>query len=356
MTIQGNPEPKPATPVDRREAEIIQDGGTARLHLTMATADYDHIRDLVHGVVRADGIALTPFVLEVEEIFHRFIKHLEWDVSEVSFAKYASLTAQGAAPMVAIPVFPSRVFRHSSLYVRSDRGIADPKDLEGRTIGIPEWAQTAGIYARGLLAEYYGVDLRKIRWVQAGVNQPGRAEKVELKLPAGIRYETRPDASLSELLVTGEIDAVMSARVPSAFAQGKANIDRLFPDYRNEEMRYFEQTGIYPIMHTIAIRRAVFERHPWVAMNLFKAFEEAKRRSAARVADVTAARIPLPWSAALAAEFAEKFGPDLFPYGIEANRPTLDAFCRFAHDQGVTPRRLSPEDLFPREVRSAAKV
>jgi 4,5-dihydroxyphthalate decarboxylase len=359
MTAQQKP--KAAVPVDRREAEIIQDGGTARLHLTMATADYDHIRDLVHGVVRADGIALNAFVLEVEEIFHRFIKHLEWDVSEVSFAKYTAMTAQGSganapAPMVAIPVFPSRVFRHSSLYVRTDRGIAAPKDLEGRTVGIPEWAQTAGIYARGLLAEYYGVDLRKIRWVQAGVNQPGRAEKVELKLPAGIRYEARAEQSLSELLRSGEIDAAMTARVPACFVEGAANIARLFPDYRAEEMRYFEQTGIYPIMHAIAIRRAVFERHPWVAMNLFKAFEEAKQRSAARVADVTAARIPLPWAAALAAEFAQKFGPDLFPYGVEANRPTLEAFCRFAHAQGITERKLTPDDLFPREVRTTARV
>jgi 4,5-dihydroxyphthalate decarboxylase len=354
MTIQEKPEPK--SPADRREAEIIQDGGLARLHLTMATADYDHIRDLVHGVVRADGIALTPFVLEVEEIFHRFIKHLEWDVSEISFAKYTSLTAQGSAPMVAIPVFPSRVFRHSSIYIRADRGIATAKDLENRTIGIPEWAQTAGIYARGMLAEYYGVDLRTIRWVQAGVNEPGRAEKVELNLPDGIRYETRPDSSLSELLAKGEIDAAVSARVPRAFADRAGGVARLFPNYRSDEMRYYEKTGIFPIMHAIAIRRAVFERHPWVAMNLFKAFEAAKRRSAARVADITAARIPLPWSAALAAEFAQAFGPDLFPYGVEANRPTLEAFCRFAHEQGITGRRMSPDDLFPREVRTSAKV
>jgi 4,5-dihydroxyphthalate decarboxylase len=343
-------------PADRREAEILQDGGLARLHLTMAVADYDHVRDLVHGVVRADGIAVTAFVLEVEEIFHRFIKHLEWDVSEISFAKYTSLTAQGSAPMVAIPVFPSRVFRHSSIYIRTDRGIATPKDIEGRTVGIPEWAQTAGIYARGLLAEYYGVDLRAIRWVQAGVNDPGRAEKVELKLPAGIRYEARPDKSLSELLATGEIDAAVTARVPRSFAEGAPGVARLFPDYRGEEMRYYRETGIFPIMHAIAIRRAVFERHPWVAMNLLKAFEAAKRRSAARVADVTAARIPLPWSAALTAEFVQDFGADLFPYGVEANRPTLEAFCRFAHDQGITARRMSPDDLFPREVRTTAKT
>jgi len=356
MTVQERPEPKPAANADRRDAEIVTDGGSARLHLTMATADYDHIRDLVHGLVRADGIALTALVLQVEEIFHRFIKNLEWDVSEISFAKYTAMRSQGAAPMVAIPVFPSRVFRHSSLYIRTDRGITAAKDLEGRSVGIPEWAQTAGIYARGMLAEYYGVDLARIRWVQAGVNQPGRAEKVELKLPAGIRYEARADSSLSELLAKGEIDAAMSARVPASFAEGRPGIARLFPDYRGEEMRYYRATGIFPIMHAIAIRRTLFERHPWIAMNLFKAFEEAKRRSAERIADITAARIPLPWSSALAAEFAEVFGPDLFPYGIDANRPTLEAFCRFAHDQGITERRMSPDDLFPREVRTTAKV
>jgi 4,5-dihydroxyphthalate decarboxylase len=356
LNIQHTPEHTKAPSSDRREPQIVQDGGTARLHLTMATADYDHVRDLVHGVVRPDGIVLTPLVMQVEEIFHRFIKNLEWDVSEISFAKYTTLTAQGAAAMVAIPVFPSRVFRHSSIYVRADRGIAVPKDLENRTIGIPEWAQTAGIYARGMLAEFYGVDLGKIRWVQAGVNQPGRAEKVEFKLPAGIRYESRGDKSLTELLTTGEIDAVMSARMPDAFAERPDEIVRLFANYRDEEMRYFRETRVFPIMHAIAIRRAVFERHPWVAMNLFKAFEEAKNRSAARVADITVARVPLPWSSSLAGEFAATFGSDLFPYGIEANRPTLEAFCRFAHQQGITQRQMTPDELFPREVRVTAKV
>src|SRR5262245_36935340 len=218
LTIQKKPEQASAA-IDRRDVDLVYDGATARLHLTMAVADYDHIRDLVHGVVKADGIALTGLVLEVEEIFHRFIKHLEWDVSEISFAKYTAMTAQGGAPMVAIPVFPSRVFRHSSIYIRTDRGIGTPKDLENRTVGVPEWAQTAGIYARGLLAEYYGVDLTKIRWIQAAVNQPGRAEKVELNLPGGIRYEARPDASLSELLAKGEIDAAITARVPTVFAR-----------------------------------------------------------------------------------------------------------------------------------------
>ena len=171
-----------------REPEIIESGGTARLHLTLATTDYDHVRDLVNGVVRADGIVLTGFVLPVEEIFFRFIKNQEWDISEMSFGKFIGFASQGNSPFIGIPVFPSRVFRHSAFYVRADRGIRTPKDLEGKTVGIPEWAQTAGIYARGFLSETAGVDLTKIKWVQAGMNEAGREEKVEFTLPKGIDY------------------------------------------------------------------------------------------------------------------------------------------------------------------------
>src|SRR5947208_8314598 len=176
----------------------VEANGIASVHLTLAVVDYEHVREIAQGLVRADGITLTPLIFpSIEEITFRFTNNLEWDVSELSFAKYISLTSQGAAPMVAIPVFPSRVHRHSAIYVHRDRGIRTAKDLEGRAVGIPEWAQTAGIYVRGFLAEDYGVDLSKVHWLQAGVDQPGRAEKVELKLPAGIRYQGRPQTSLS---------------------------------------------------------------------------------------------------------------------------------------------------------------
>jgi 4,5-dihydroxyphthalate decarboxylase len=339
-----------------REPEIIESGGTARVHLTLATTDYDHVRDLVNGVVRPEGTVLTAFVLPVEEIFYRFIKNREWDVSEMSFGKFIGYASQGNSPFVGIPVFPSRVFRHSAFYVRSDRGISTPKDLEGKRVGIPEWAQTAGIYARGYLSETAGVDLRKIHWVQAGMNQAGREEKVEFKLPAGIQYEQRRDTSISDMLLSGEVDAAISARVPDAFGKGAGKIARLYPNYRVEEMRYHADTGIYPIMHVMAMRRAVFERYPWVAMNLFKTFDEAKRRSLERIQDLTASRIPVPWAAAIASEWGEKFGDDPFPYGLEENRKTLDAFCRFAHAQGVTEKRLTPDELFPKEVRSSVRV
>ena len=339
-----------------REPEIIESGGTARLHLTLATTDYDHVRDLMNGVVRAEGIVLTGFVLPVEEIFFRFIKNREWDVSEMSFGKFIAYNALGNSPFVGIPVFPSRVFRHSAFYVRADRGIASPKDLEGKTVGIPEWAQTAGIYARGFLAETAGVDLRKIKWVQAGMNDAGREEKVEFTLPKGIQYSQRRDSSLSAMLLSGEIDAAISARVPDAFANGGGRIARLYPDYRADEKLYYDVTGIFPIMHVIAMRRAVFERYPWAAMNLLKAFEQAKERSLERIGDLTASRIPVPWSASIVDDTSKSFGADPFPYGLEANRKTLDAFCRFAQDQGVTAKRLTPDDLFPKEVRASVRV
>jgi 4,5-dihydroxyphthalate decarboxylase len=339
-----------------REPAIIDSGGTARLHLTLATTDYDHVRDLINGAVTAEGIVLTAFTLPVEEIFFRFIKNQEWDVSEMSFGKFIGYAAQGNSPFVGIPVFPSRVFRHSAFYVRADRGIRSPKDLEGKTVGIPEWAQTAGMYARGFLAETAGVDLTKIKWVQAGMNEAGREEKVEFKLPPGMQYSQRRDTSISAMLLSGEVDAAISARVPDAFAKGGGKIVRLYPDYRADEMRYYEATGIFPIMHVIAMRRAVFERCPWVAMNLLKAFEQAKERSLERMNDLTASRIPVPWAASIAGEWGKAFGADPFPYGLEANRKTLEAFCRFAHSQGVTATKLAPDELFPKEVRASVRV
>jgi 4,5-dihydroxyphthalate decarboxylase len=355
-TLQGADRPARTAP-QPRSPQVIVSAGTASLNLTLAVCDYEHVRDLTGGVVRADGITLTPLVFpSIEEITFRFTRNLEWDVSELSFGKYTSLASQNKAAMVAIPVFPSRVHRHSAIYVRADRGIRVPKDLAGRTIGVPEWAQTAGVYVRGFLAEHYGVDLSSINWLQAGVDEPGRDEKVELKLPHGIRYQSRPDTSLSAMLASGEIDAAITARAPIAFAQSPGKVVRLFPNYRAEEERLFRVTGVFPIMHVITIRRTVFEQYPWIAMNLFKAFEEAKRRSLNRLRDFTCARVPLPWAAAIADELVAAYGPDPYPYGVEPSRRTLEAFCRYAHAQGVTHRLMTAEDLFPAEVLATAKV
>src|SRR3954447_23429133 len=281
-------------------------------------------------------------MLQIEEIFFRQFNYFDFDVSEVSMAKYCSLVSQGNSPLVAIPVFPSRVPRHSSVYVHAKGPVKKPEDLAGKRIGIPEWAQTASVYSRGFIQHQYGVDLTSIQWVQAGVDQPGRMEKVKLKLPPGIKYESRPDKSLSGMLISGEIDAALSAHPPVCFDQGHPNVARLFPDYLDIEMKYVKETGIYPIMHTIALKREIVERNPWVAANPFKAFHEARRRSVERALNNTSSTLPLPWGYEFARRMQDIVGNDLMPYGVEANRTTLDAFLQYAHEQGVCHRRLQP--------------
>jgi 4,5-dihydroxyphthalate decarboxylase len=310
-----------------------------KVPLSLAISPYDHARDL-----RAQGIDLTLLELPIEEIFYRFTRFREWDASEMSFGKVVSLLSQPAPDIVAIPVFPSRVFRHSAIYTK----LAKPKDLEGKRVGIPEWAQTAGIYVRGLLQHEYGVDLSRIEWIQAGVRQPGRVEKVELKLPPGIRITPAPDKTLAGMLASGEIDAAISARDPGA--------PRLFPDYLPLEFEYYRKTRIFPIMHVIVLRREVYERDRWVAMNLFKAFEEAKRVSQARITEIGLSHIPMPWLAEHARRWREAAGEDFWPYGIEGNRPTLEAFLQYAHEQGVAARRLKVEELFAPETLERAKI
>lgn len=326
------------------------------LNLSIAVGDYDHIRDLTSGRIKAEGIALSASHLPVEEMFFRFTKFQEWDMAEMSFAKSISILSQPDPWIALIPVFPSRAFRHSSMYVRADRAIRTPADLAGKRIGVPEWAQTAAIYSRGMLASEYGIDLKGIDWVQAGVNDPGRREKVSLQLPPGLRCTPRPDRSLSDLLEHGDLDAVLSARAPRAFLEHPDRICRLFPNYREVEHAYWQKTGVFPIMHVIAIRRDTYERNRWIAGNLLRAFEEAKQRSLARMADITASSVPLPWVADYAAQSREIMGADFWPYGIEANRVTLETFCRYAWEQGITARPMSPEDLFVPEVLQSVKV
>lgn len=320
------------------------------IHLTMATWDYDHIRDIASGAVKPKGIRITHLEMEVEEIFYRFAKSFEWDVSELSFAKYCSILSQDAPPITGIPVFVSRVFRHSAFYVKRGSGVAKPEDLRGGRVGIPEWSQTATVYARGWLHHQVGVKLDEGEWVQAGVDAPGRVEMATLKLPEGVKYTQVPDRSLSEMLGDGTIDCMISAHPPQAFEAGE--IARLIPDYRDAEERYFEETGIFPIMHTIAIRRDAYEKHPWIARNLMTAFEEARDRSVARIASVTASRIPVPWGYENAGRVGRKVFGDagLWPYGIEANRTTIEAFLQYCHEQGVCHCRLAPEDLYAPEA------
>jgi 4,5-dihydroxyphthalate decarboxylase len=324
------------------------------LPLTLAIGDYDHVRDLALGVVRPEGIDLNVLNLPVEEIFFRFTKHREWDVSEMSFAKVVSLLSQDDRSIVPLPVFVSRVFRLSSIYVRAEGPVQAPADLRGERIGVPEWAQTAAIYSRGYIVHELGIPLASIEWVQAGVHESGRIEKVALKLPPAVRLQREPDKTLNGMLLAGELDAVLSARPPPAFAEGR--VARLYPEYRDAEEAWFRKTGIFPIMHVVALRRDVFDRDPWVAMNLVKAFEAAKRRSLARLGDITASHAPLAWLGDYVARLRELFGDDPFPYGVEPNRRTLDAFLQYAFEQGVCHRLLEAETLFPEQVRTQFRI
>ena len=329
------------------------------LPLTLALGPYDHTRDVTDGSVPVEGVQLRTLDLPIEEIFYRFTLHREWDVSEMSMGKYIALRSQDDTSVMALPVFISRAFRHSMFYVREGSSITRPEDLQGKRIGIPEWAQTAGIYGRGYLSDYVGLKLKDIQWIQAGVNEPGRKEKVKLKLPDGLQVHNVADGSLNEMLLKGELDAVMSARPPVGLGHG---ITRLMPEHQELEEQYFKDTSVYPIMHGLVLKGAVLEAHPWTGMSFYKAFSEAKNRSIERLSDVTASHAPVAWMAEYTARMRGLFGEDFFPYGISAgrggdiNRATLAAFLKFGFEQGVCHRLLDVEELFPRQVLASYKV
>jgi len=335
---------------------MTRPGSRRNVHLTLAIGDYDHVRDLVSGAVEVQGIDLTCMRFSVEETFFRFARHREWDVSEFSLAKYCSIRASGDDSLAAIPVFPSRAFRHSAIFVSAGGPVDDPAALAGGRVGIPEWTQTATVYARGALERAYGLDLKTIEWFQGGTNEPGRIEGIKLTPPEGFSLTAIQDRSLNDMLVAGELDALIAAHAPIDFERRTGRVVRLFSDYRAVEESYHRDTGIFPIMHVVAIRREVLDEHPWAAMNLYTAFREAKRRSLERANDANAPKYPIPWSPANAERAGEIFGRDFWPYGIEPNRVTLDAFLAFAHEQGVCATRLTPDDLFVPQVNEEFRV
>ena len=321
------------------------------IRLTLAINDSDQVRDLVTGRIPVDGLRLTCLLLPVEEIFFRFTKFREWDVSEMSLGKYCSLRGRGDDSLVGIPVFPSRSFRHSGIFIRKDGPVDDPGALRGKRIGIPEWTVTATVYQRALLDHEYGVDPGSVDWVQGGINEPGRVETLPVGIPAGVRIRPERDRSLNQMLLDGDLDAVCVPHPPAGFADRSGRIVQLFSDSPAIEQRYFERTGIFPIMHLAVLRADVHERYPWAAASLLKAFTLAKDNSLARLADATAPHFPLPWGPERARAAEATFGPDLWPYGIARNRTTLDAFLQYAREQGLTRRRLEVDDLFPPSVR-----
>jgi 4,5-dihydroxyphthalate decarboxylase len=328
----------------------------SKLPLTIAVSRYDHVNDVLTGAVPVEGIDLNPLDLPLHDIFFRFIHFKDFDIAELSMAKYVSMISQGDDSLVALPVFPSRVPRHSAIYVRRDGPVKTPADLKGRRVGVPEWAQTAGVYARGLLMHEFGIDLASIEWFQAGEDQAGRREKVELKLPRGVEVRPVPDKSLGEMLVTGELDAILAAQPPRPYLDRHPNIARMFEEFLELEYRYIEKIGIIPIMHTVAVRKEVLDRHLWVAVNLFNALEKAKRRSVERALYGGMTYFPILWCFEYARRSRSLFGDDYWPYGVDGNRRTLEAFLQYAHEQGVCHRLLRVEELFPPQVLRSYRV
>ncbi len=326
------------------------------IHLTVALSDYDHFRDFTSGKVRAEGIDITHIDLPVEEIFSRFTRLREWHVSEMSMARYVSLISQGETGITGIPVFPSRFFRQHAIYVATDRPIERPQDLAGRKVGIPEWVQTALVWVRAYLVHQAGVPLTAIDWYQSGVNVAGHVDEVKAVMPKGIRYTLANSRSLTDQLLAGDIDAIISARPPRLFEDGDRRIRRMFTDFRPVEEAYWRETGIFPMMHTIALRQDMVAQYPWIGPNLFRAFEEAKKRSITRALDGNICRFPIPWTFDYAEKSRRMFGEDFWPYGLEPNRKALEAFVQYCYEQGVAHRKLAIEELYPESVRSLFEI
>ncbi len=324
--------------------------------LSVATTDYDHFRDFRTGLVRAEGIDATWSMLGHHEIFSRFTFNREWDVAELSFAKFSAQVTRADSDIIGLPVYASRLFRFASFYVNRTKGIKTAKDLRGKRIGVPEWAHTAAVYMRGWLMHEGGVPLQDVEWVQAGTNEAGRIEKVELTLPKGVTLRREPEKTLSGMIASGELDCVIIARPPNCFREKHPDVVRLFPDFEEIEHRYYQDTHVYPIMHVIALRKAILADNPWIARNLLNAFEESKRRSLERLLDPAVSRYPIPWLNNHARRISEMFGGDPFPYGIEPNRPTLELFLRYCHEQGIAHRLARPEEIFPPGIMAPVKV
>jgi 4,5-dihydroxyphthalate decarboxylase len=322
----------------------------SRLQLSIAFSDYDRVSALANGLVRPDGIDLNFLTLPVEETFFRMARHQEFDIAEMSLSTYCVLRARDNPPLIAIPVFPSRVFRHGSMFVSAKSGITDPRELAGKRIGYPEYQMTAPVWMRGILADDYGVAVEGCRHFSGGVEQPGRIEKIALALPPAIRLEPVPAGkTLAQMLADGEVDALLAARPPSTLASRPNDVHRLFPDYAAAERDYYARTKIFPIMHTVVIRREVYEANRWIAQSLQKAFTLAQRKTYADLNESHAFKAMLPWLPSHVEQVKQTMGDDWWPYGFAANRHGLDTFLRYHHAQGLSAHRLQPEELFAPE-------
>jgi 4,5-dihydroxyphthalate decarboxylase len=318
----------------------------AKLNLSVAVRDYDRTRPLTDGLVAIDGVDPVFMALDPEEIFFRAFRHAEFDICELSLSSFTVKTAQGDCPYVGVPAFVSRAFRHTSIYVRTDR-IKKPADLKGKKIGLPEYQLTANVWARALLEDDHGVKPSDIQWVRGGLEEAGRPEKIAITLPKDVKLENAPEGrTLSAMLEAGEIDGFIGPRVPSCFTRGAPHVGWLFADPVAAAKDYFKRTGIFPIMHIIGVRREIVERQPWLPAALLKAFERAKSIALEKLSDTSSAKVTLPFVEERLMEARALMGHDFWPYGVAANRKTLETFLPHHHAQGLSSRLVKVEELF----------
>src|SRR5258707_214440 len=316
----------------------------AKLNLFLAVGPYDRTRALIDGGVQIDGVNPVCMTLSPEEIFFRAIRHAEFDICELSLSSFTVKTAQGNCPYVGVPAFVSRAFRHTSIYVRTDR-IKKPDDLKGKKVGVPEYQLTANVWARAILDDDHGVKPSDIHWVRGGIEDADRPEKITIKLPAGVKLENAPAGkSISALLAEGAIDGFIAPRPPS-LPKNTPNIGWLFPDPVAAAQDYFKRTGIFPIMHIVGVRRELAEQHPWLPGAVFKAVEQAKAVALAELSDTSATKVTLPFIEERLAEARAQMGEDFWSYGMNANRKTLETFLRHHHSQGLSSRLGSVDEM-----------
>jgi len=326
--------------------------------ITFACWDYDRVLPVLNGTVPVQGFEVAPVILKPADLFPRTLQKAEFDVSELSFSSYLLQVSRGECEYIAIPVFTSRAFRHSSIYVNTDSGIESPKDLEGKVVGIPEYQMTLVVWARGMLQDEYGVDFQKMKFRTGATNYAGLKERLPLKLPKDIDIEPiAPDKSTNDLLLEDKIDAIISPTPPDSFVQGNPKVRELLGDIRDTERAYFQKTGVFPIMHTVVIKKTVAEEFPDLAPRLFKALVKARNMALAKmdaIAQAPAIKISLPWLAYELAETKRVMGGNFWPYGVAANAKALDDMCRYSHEQYLSQSPLKVADLFVPETLDLA--
>jgi 4,5-dihydroxyphthalate decarboxylase len=307
------------------------------MQITLACGRYDRVQPLIDGRVRPEGVELNFIPMKPGETFWRQLNNGEFDASEISLSSYTILRSEGDDRFIAIPVFPSRVFRHSAVYLKEGSPIQCAADLKGKRVGLGDYQMTAGVYVRGFLKDEYGVRPEDIQWV---VGQPIRP----IKPPEGIRLEFIPKGEvMEEKLERGEIDALVSVMLPRNLGRG---VRRLFRDFRQVEADYYRKTRIFPIMHTLALKRSVYEKDPWLAISLYKAFLSARDLSFKWLYNTDALPVSLPWVIDDIEKTREVFGPQIWDYSIEGSRPTLEALVRYVDEQKLSRRRMKVEELF----------